>query len=136
MSEYKRLTRRNEDGTTLVKCADCYIQDKCDFTKETCCEELQDRLAELEDKIENGEIGDINAERHRMKVLERALDKATELAYEYRNEQDTLSCSSCPMFDYGIFDSCKERGLYKECSKRWKEQLIHQAEKELQEGKK
>lgn len=53
---YKRLTRRNEYGTALVKCEACYIQDKCDFTKETCCEELQDRLAELEDKIENGTL--------------------------------------------------------------------------------
>lgn len=54
--EYKRLTRRNTDGTTWVKCANCDIQDKCDFTKETCCQELQDRLAELEDKIERGTL--------------------------------------------------------------------------------
>ena len=56
--EYKRLTRRNTDGTTWVKCAICDIQDKCDFTKECCCQELQDRLAELEDKIENGTLVD------------------------------------------------------------------------------
>lgn len=54
--KYERLTRRNEDGTTWVKCAVCDIQDKCDFTKETCCQELQDRLAELEDKIEQGTL--------------------------------------------------------------------------------
>ena len=54
--EYKRLTRRNIDGTTWVKCASCDIQDKCDFTKESCCNELQDRLAELEDKIEQGTL--------------------------------------------------------------------------------
>lgn len=53
-----RLTRRNEDGTTWVKCAVCDMQDKCDFTKETCCHELQDRLAELEDKIENGTLSE------------------------------------------------------------------------------
>ncbi len=57
--EYKRLTRRNADGTTWVKCAVCDIQDKCDFTKETCCQELQDRLAELEDKIEQGTLKEI-----------------------------------------------------------------------------
>lgn len=56
MKDYKRLTGRNEDGTTYVKCADCYIQDKCDLTKEVCCEELQDRLADLEDKIDSGEL--------------------------------------------------------------------------------
>ena len=54
--KYERLTRRNADGTTWVKCAVCDIQDKCDFTKESCCQELQDRLAELEDKIENGTL--------------------------------------------------------------------------------
>lgn len=67
---------------------------------------------------------------HRAEVAERALDKATELAYEYRTEADTLSCSSCPMFEE-IFPKCSERGLYVECSKRWKETLIEQAEKEL-----
>ena len=56
MTEYKRLTRRNEDGTTWVKCPACEIYDICDFTHECCCEELQDRLAELEDKIENGTL--------------------------------------------------------------------------------
>ena len=68
---------------------------------------------------------------HRAEVAERALDKAVELAYEFRTEADTLSCSSCPMFH--IFDSCKDRGLYQDCSKQWKEELIKQAEKELAE---
>lgn len=73
--------------------------------------------------------------KHHAEVAERALDKATELAYEYRTEADTLSCSSCPMFEE-IFPKCSERGLYVECSKRWKETLIEQAEKELsEEGK-
>ena len=71
---------------------------------------------------------------HRAEVAERALDKATELAYTYRTQEDTLSCSSCP-FD-SIFDRCKERGLYEDCSKRWKEELLQQSEKELQEEKK
>ena len=68
---------------------------------------------------------------HRAARAERALDKATELAYTYRTQDDTLSCSSCP-FD-SIFDRCKERGLYENCSKRWKEELLQQSEKELQE---
>ena len=68
---------------------------------------------------------------HRAARAERALDKAVELAYEFRTEADTLSCSSCPMFH--IFDSCKDRGLYQDCSKQWKEELIKQAEKELAE---
>lgn len=71
---------------------------------------------------------------HRAEVAEMALDKATELAYTYRTQDDTLSCSSCP-FD-SIFDRCKERGLYEDCSKRWKEELLQQAEKELHEERK
>lgn len=68
---------------------------------------------------------------HRAARAERALDKATELAYTYRTQDDTLSCSSCP-FD-SIFDRCKERLLYENCSKRWKEELLQQSENELQE---
>ena len=58
MKDYKRLTGRNDDGAAYVQCADCYIQDKCILTKEICCNELQDRLADLEDKIESGELCD------------------------------------------------------------------------------
>ena len=56
MSDYKRITRRNEDGTTWVKCVCCENVATCDYTKESCCQVLQDRLAELEDKIENGTL--------------------------------------------------------------------------------
>lgn len=76
-------------------------------------------------------IGNVSEWKHRAEVAERALDKATELAYTYRTQDDTFSCSYCP-FD-SIFDRCKERGLYEDCSKRWKEELLQQAEKELQE---
>ena len=80
-------------------------------------------------------IGDVSEYKHKAEVAERALDKATELAYTYRTQDDTLSCSSCPFFD-SIFDRCKEQGLYEDCSKRWKEELLRQAEKELaEEGK-
>ena len=77
-------------------------------------------------------IQHIKLAEHRAEVAERALDKAVELAYTYRTQDDTLSCSSCP-FD-SIFDRCKERGLYEDCSKRWKEELLQQAEKELAEA--
>ena len=86
---------------------------------------------ELANALIKAGIGNISEYKHHAEVSEMALDKATELAYEYRIEADTLSCSSCPMFH--IFDSCKERGLYKDCAKRWKEELLKQAEKELQE---
>lgn len=72
------------------------------------------------------------------KVLELALSKATDLAYEWRSQVDTLSCSSCPLFDYGIFDSCKDsdEGLCHDCANRWKQELIRQAQEELQIGDK
>ena len=60
-----------------------------------------------------------------LKVVEDAFDKATELAYTYRTQDDTLSCSSCP-FD-SIFDRCKERGLYADCARSWKEELLRQS---------
>ena len=95
--------------------------------------ELKDELRSKVEYIQEQD-GIIQEYKHRAEVAERALDKATELAYEYRTEADTLSCSSCPMFH--IFDRCKERGLYEDCSKRWKEELLQQAEKELaEEGK-
>lgn len=56
MTNYKRLTRRNEDGTTWVKCVSCDKVATCDYTKESCCQVLQNRLAELEDKIEQGTL--------------------------------------------------------------------------------
>lgn len=73
-------------------------------------------------------------QKDRAEVAERALDKATELAYTYCTQDDTFSCSSCPF--NSIFDRCKKRGLYEDCSKRWKKELLRQAEKELQEERK
>ena len=67
--KYERLTDRDDDGMPYVKCADCYIRDKCDLTKEVCYQELQDRLAELEDKIERGElISTVQAERGEQEI--------------------------------------------------------------------
>ena len=56
MTDYKRITRRNEDGTTWVKCVCCDNVTTCDYTKDSCCQVLQDRLAELEDLIEQGTL--------------------------------------------------------------------------------
>lgn len=56
MSDYKRLTKRDADSNLWTKCKECAIYDKCDFSYDVCCEELTDRLAELEDKLENGTL--------------------------------------------------------------------------------
>lgn len=83
----------------------------------------------LEKQVEYVADALINNKYGNTEILNKALDKAVELAYEYRIEADTLSCSSCPMFN--IFDKCRDRGLYQECSKRWKEELLKQAEEEV-----
>ena len=94
MMEYKRLTRRNEDGTTWVKCAVCDIQDKCDFTKECCCQELQDRLAELEDKIEQGTL--VQKEDHdvlqdKVKELEIVIKEAQVAFFKALSEESEIT---------------------------------------------
>lgn len=86
-------------------------------------------INDLEKQVEYVTDALINNKYGNTEILNKALDKAVELAYEYRVEADTLSCSSCPMFY--IFDKCKDRGLYQECSKRWKEELLRQAEEEV-----
>ena len=91
---------------------------------------------ELRSKVDYiHELWDVKEDyKHRAEVAEKALDKATELAYTYCTQDDTFSCSSCPF--NSIFDRCKERGLYEDCSKWWKEELLQQAEKELAEERK
>ena len=83
-------------------------------------------INDLEEQVEYVADALIESGYGNIEILNKALDKAVELAYEYRTEADTLSCSSCPIFH--VFDKCKDRGLYQECSKRWKEELLKQAE--------
>ena len=52
MSDYSRLTKRDADGNLWTKCKECAIYDECDFSYDVCCVELTDRLAKLEDMIE------------------------------------------------------------------------------------
>lgn len=61
MEDFKRITARNAliGEPISVLCKHCNFQDKCDFTRETCCDELAVILAELEDKIESGELGNV-----------------------------------------------------------------------------
>lgn len=103
--KYERLTRRNTDGTTWVKCAVCDIQDKCDFTKETCCQELQDRLAELEDKIEQGTLKEIpELPKETVLTADDIAELLTIVARETRKETaekfaERLKTKLCEFFD-------------------------------------
>lgn len=58
MSEYKRLTERHENGYIELMCNSCKYNDKCDVETRYCNEAVKNRLAELEDKIENGALYD------------------------------------------------------------------------------
>lgn len=62
-----------------------------------------------------------------------AFDKAIKLAYKIRTDFDVLSCSSCE-FGYAI-DVCKKTGLYSDRKNRWKEELLQQAQREIEGGK-
>lgn len=123
----------NRNFTQEVECVPIYTtahskeialpQELCDIFNDIVTQAVIPYFA---DALIAAGIGDVKETERRAEVVERALDNAVELAHELRTEADTLSCSSCPMFH--IFDSCKDRGLYKDCAKRWKEELIKQAE--------
>lgn len=66
------------------------------------------------------------------KVKDIALDKAINLAFEYRTTLDTLSCSSCPF--ESAFDQCKRKGLYLSCVDTWKEEILKEAKSEVIKG--
>lgn len=56
MSNYKRLTERR-GGLVIDKCGNCpNVSTPQGCTAKTCYKIIQNRLAELEDKIENGTL--------------------------------------------------------------------------------
>ena len=59
MTEYKRYTKRDDAGVAVPNCRVCELYGECGFTYRSCYERLKDRLAELEDKIENGELTEV-----------------------------------------------------------------------------
>lgn len=59
MSEYKRLTERHENGYIELMCNSCKYNDKCDVETHYCNEAVKNCLAELEDKIENGTLKEV-----------------------------------------------------------------------------
>lgn len=57
MSEYKRFTERTEIGEILYDCGNCARARQRAFCNKNNCEvQARKRLAELEDKIENGTL--------------------------------------------------------------------------------
>lgn len=60
MKDYKRLTKKFENGYIMVDCTNCPSCDKCDDRTHYCETTTKDRLAELEDKIENGTLVELD----------------------------------------------------------------------------
>ena len=58
MNKYERLTKRDEEFGIIALCPSCSRKAICDKQEECvdCITEEQERLAELEDKIENGTL--------------------------------------------------------------------------------
>ena len=54
MKEYKRLTKKFENGYVMADCSNCPSCNKCDNITHYCQTTIKERLAELEDKIEQG----------------------------------------------------------------------------------
>ena len=56
MSDYKRLTQKLENGYVMADCTNCPSCNKCDDITHYCQRTVKERLAEIEDKIENGTL--------------------------------------------------------------------------------
>ncbi|MBQ7977927.1 MAG: hypothetical protein IJ301_05020 [Clostridia bacterium] len=100
MSDYKRLTERHESGYIGLMCRSCEYDDKCfDFTR-YCKQAIKKRLAELEDKIEQGEL--ISKEWHDEQVLHA---EETIKEYQTKIESGTLIDLPCKVGDTVYYTS-------------------------------
>lgn len=76
----------------------------------------------------------LSAETHRADVAEEALKLACEKAYDIRVSMDTLSCSSCWLFEeHGMCYTHDKFEAGSECYDKWQEHFIQQAEARLKE---
>lgn len=88
--------------------------------------ELRHRLAELEDKIESGELS------FNDNLYKTAFELILQDVYETCLQADVLSCSSCPFMEE-IFDECQNQGLYEDCKRQWQKYYLEQSEARLKE---
>ena len=54
--KYKRLTKKFENGYVIADCSTCPSCNKCDDRTHYCQTTIKERLAELEDELENGKV--------------------------------------------------------------------------------
>lgn len=95
------------------------------FTEEET-DEMIKRLADLEDKIESGELS------FNDNLYKTAFELILQDVYETRLQADTMSCSSCPFMEE-IFDECQNQGLYEDCKRQWQKYYLEQAKTRLKE---
>ena len=125
--EYKRLTKLSDLGTLHALDFNGEEQPLCELTA-LDIDVLIGRLSELENKIENGEMGDVKEAEHRAKAAE---DELARHKRALRITGDKFINEVCNMRGEDIFDKCD----YK-CDTCFYDYYLQQAEKELQEERK
>lgn len=132
MKGYKRLTKEHINDAEF--CSGCSFDDDLNGCEIGGCDkyymyfETYEKLRKLEDKIENGELGDVKEAEHRAKAAE------DELARHKRAliiAGDKFINEVCNMRGEDISDKCD----YK-CDTCFYDYYLQQAEKELAEEKK
>ena len=136
MSDYKRLTKRDADGNLWTKCKECAIYDKCDFSYDVCCEELTDRLAELEDMIEQGTLVQLDENLMGEEVI--GIHKCTDGTYYLDlDENIVIGFTSNGIVTWNNshgFNDCFENGYYFPNTEKGKAEAEAKLE-ELKRGK-
>lgn len=132
MKDYKRLTEEHINDAEF--CSGCSFDDDLNGCEIGGCDkyymyfETYEKLRKLEDKIENGELGDVKEAEHRAEVAE------DELARHKRAliiAGDKFINEVCNMRGEDISDKCD----YK-CDTCFYDYYLQQAEKELKEERK
>ena len=113
--KYERFTKRDKDGKINVPLMNVYY-----------IMQAYDRLADIEDKIESGELS------FNDNLYKTAFELILQDVYETRLQADTMSCSSCPFMEE-IFDECQNQCLYEDCKRQWQKYYLEQAEARLKE---
>lgn len=112
MTDYKRLTTKREkgvfssfDGAYKLLCKDCRLGNKPHCLPRTCEEILAERLGELEDKIERGELREVprGAVVSTPEEREEEMKEAREERIEFEQRIGLLNNELKELFEYKAF---------------------------------
>ena len=139
MSDYKRITERNEGGYIKVICnKNCPHWSICQFSEIDCEDAVLDRLAELEDMMEQGEL--VSKEWHDEQVLhaeetikEYIVVMASNMDDKQKQVEVNVGIQECKECKYKLrCEECKYKLRCEECVYNEKDisKLLDQARKE------